>query len=215
MRLENIFQERSSGRFTPSELKLALVASVLILTAGCGGNKAAEKAADHIVKTPIAASFAYPIGKTPWLTEARDNKDNWYNAQNFRENNHLGEDWNTNTGGNSDCGETVYAAATGVVTYADHAGSGWGNVVIIEHRLEDGSKVQSLYGHLQTIARKKGVVKKREKIGTVGNTDGKYLCHLHLEMRDDSCLMWDRVFIGYCPINKGWLDPSEFIDQHL
>jgi murein DD-endopeptidase MepM/ murein hydrolase activator NlpD len=162
----------------------------------------------------IADKFAYPVGKQEFLTEAKDNKDDWYNATNFGETNHLGEDWNKNSGGNTDCGEPVYAIGNGVITYAKDAGIGWGNVVIIEHKLPDGKKVQSLYGHLQEILKTEGEVKKREKIGTIGNANGKYLCHLHLEIRDESCLSWNIVFVGYSPIRSGWLDPSEFIDKY-
>lgn len=162
----------------------------------------------------VATSFAYPVGKKESITEEKDSKDLWYNAQDFGENNHLGEDWNANSGGDTDCGEAVYAAANGEITYAKDAGAGWGNVVLITHTLPDGSKVQTLYGHLDKIIRSKGIVKKREKIGTIGNANGKYLCHLHFELRDESCLLWDKVFIGYSPIRKGWLDPSKFIDNN-
>jgi murein DD-endopeptidase MepM/ murein hydrolase activator NlpD len=163
----------------------------------------------------IAESFAYPIGKKEIITEAKDKKDDWYNAQDFTVNNHLGEDWNKNSGGNSDCGESVFAAANGRVVYAENAGIGWGNVVIIEHNLPDGKKVQTLYGHLEKILKTTGEVKKREQIGTVGNADGKYLCHLHFELRDENCSMWNKAGAGYSAENSGWLDPSEFIDKHL
>ncbi len=162
----------------------------------------------------IAKSFAYPIGKKEKITEAKDSNDKWYNAQDFSENNHLGEDWNINSGGNTDCGESVFAAADGEVTYAEDAGTGWGNVIIITHHLPNGKRVQTLYGHLDRIVKSEGLVKKREKIGTIGNANGKYLCHLHFELRNESCLMWDKVFIGYSSLRNGWLDPSDFIDAN-
>jgi murein DD-endopeptidase MepM/ murein hydrolase activator NlpD len=161
----------------------------------------------------IADSFAYPIGKTAFATEKRDKKDNWYNAQDFTVNNHLGEDWNANSGGNTDCGEPVYAAANGTITYAEDAGTGWGNVIIITHDLPNAKKVQTLYGHLGKILKTEGIVEKREQIGTIGNASGTYLCHLHFELRDQTCLAWDQVFVGYNSENSGWLDPSEFIDK--
>ena len=144
----------------------------------------------------IADSFAYPVGKAEYVTQARDKKDGWYNALDFGENNHLGEDWNGSGGGNTDCGEPVYAIANGVVTYAADAGPGWGNVVIVTHTLPDGSKVQSLYGHMQEILKTSGEVSKREKIGSIGDANGKYLCHLHLELRESHNPMWDMVFVG-------------------
>lgn len=164
--------------------------------------------------TLTADKFAYPVGKNETLTEAKETKDDWYNARNFGEENHLGEDWNKNSGGDSDCGEPVFAIGNGVIVYADYAGTGWGNVVIIEHTLPDGKKVESLYGHLQEILKKSGEVKKREQIGKVGNADGKYLCHLHLEIRDESCPLWRQVGPGYSAERNGWLDASEFIDNH-
>ena len=89
-------------------------------------------------KTPVADGFSYPIGKTGVATQAKD-RDEWYNAQDFGENDHLGEDWNKNSGGDTDCGEPVYAAANGIITFAHDAGPGWGNVVIIEHTLPSGA----------------------------------------------------------------------------
>lgn len=162
----------------------------------------------------VAEKFAYPIGKTESITQAKDRKDDWYNAQDFGVNTHLGEDWNKNSGGNTDCGEPVYAAANGTIVYAEHAGTGWGNVVIVEHNLPDGKKIQTLYGHLQKILKTSGEVKMREQIGEVGNADGKYWCHLHFELRTENCPMWNEAGNGYDSENKGWLDPSNFIDKN-
>lgn len=148
------------------------------------------------------------------MTEAKDAKDEWYNALDFGEQNHLGEDWNKNSGGNTDCGEPVYAAGAGVITYAADAGPGWGNVVIVTHLLPDGKKVQSLYGHLQEILRTNGEITKREHIGNVGSANGRYLCHLHFEIRNENSPMWNEAGPGYSTDNNGWLDPSDFIDSN-
>lgn len=157
--------------------------------------------------------FDYPISKNATVTEAKD-KDGWYNAQDFTVNNHLGEDWNKNTGGNTDCGETVYAASNGLIVFAEDVGGGWGNVVIIEHLLKDGTPVQTLYGHLQTISKTQGEVKRREQIGTVGDGGGRYLCHLHFEVRFADCPAWNTTGPGYSAERKGWADPSKFIDAN-
>lgn len=192
---------------------------VIMLTAsawcGCRSETASVTGSGPAPKPPlIAESFAYPIGAQSLITESKDVKDRWYNAQDFGENDHLGEDWNLNSGGDTDCGEPVYAVANGRITLARDNGTGWGNVVIVEHLLEDGSRVQTLYGHLMSITRNSGDVKKREKIGTVGNADGKYLCHLHFELRDESASVWNQVGPGYSQSRDGWLDPSDFIDSH-
>lgn len=161
----------------------------------------------------IADSFAYPVSKSETVTQRKD-KDTWYNALDFGQNYHLGEDWNLNTGGNTDCGEPVYAAANGFITYARDAGTGWGNVVMIEHTLPSGEKVQSLYGHMLEIMREEGEVKKREQIGKIGNANGYYPCHLHFEMRTKECPMWNQPGPGYARDHSGWVDPSDFIDSH-
>lgn len=191
-----------------------LVASIFLVS--CTTQKSSNQTSNNSTNKPviIADKFAYPISNKELLTEAKDNKDDWYNARNLGEDDHLGEDWNKNSGGNTDCGEPVYAIGNGVIVYAEYAGVGWGNVVIIEHTLPDGKKVESLYGHLQEILKKSGEVKKREQIAKVGNADGKYLCHLHLEIREENCPMWRQVGGGYSGERNGWLDPSEFIDKY-
>ncbi len=195
-------------------LRTCLASAVaLVLFAGCDKEPPAPVApAVTERQTPIANSFAYPIGTSDSVTQEKDS-DEWYNALDFGQENHLGEDWNKNTGGNTDCREAVYSTANGTITYAGDAGTGWGNVVIITHTLPDGTKVQSLYGHLLEITQKSGEVKKREQIGKVGNANGKYLCHLHFEIRDQTSRDWDAVGNGYAVERTGWHDPSEFIDS--
>jgi murein DD-endopeptidase MepM/ murein hydrolase activator NlpD len=178
----------------------------------CSTTKNPDKAIpEHLLKFPTG-SFASPIGETDFVTEARD-LDAWYNAQDFGENRHLGEDWNANTGGDTDCGAPVYAAANGRITFAENAGVGWGNVVIIEHTAADGTKIQSLYGHLETTVKTSGEVKRREQIGTVGNANGRYKCHLHFEIRWTDCPFWNKPGGGYGDDKNGWIDPSEFINK--
>ncbi len=199
-------------------IKISFAVLLLLLQFNCNYSEAQSNQIKHApTATPtkiIADKFAYPIGKTELITQAKDKKDDWYNAQDFTVNAHLGEDWNANSGGNTDCGAAVFAAAHGRVVYAENAGEGWGNVLIIEHNLLDGTRVQTLYGHLQKILKTSGEVKMREQIGEVGNADGKYLCHLHFELRTEDCPLWNQAGAGYSTENKGWVDPSNFIDAH-
>lgn len=191
---------------------------VTILSLSCRNTEQLVEAQNQSNNQPkstqiIADSFAYPVSPKEYVTQAKDRKDDWYNALDFGENNHLGEDWNKNSGGNTDCGEPVYSAANGTITFAQDAGPGWGNVVIIEHTLKNGEKIQTLYGHLQEILKTSDEVKKREQIGKVGNANGKYLCHLHFELRTQDSPMWNQAGGGYSSDRKGWLDPSDFIDK--
>lgn len=207
-------KQRPKLRILMKAIKFSAVFLVLILFSfACFWKKDPNKEIpEFLVKFP-ENSFAYPIGAADFVTEWRDS-DLWYNAQDFGENRHLGEDWNKTTGGNTDCGEPVFAAADGTVTFAADAGAGWGNVVIIEHAAADGTKVQSLYGHLEAILKSDGTVARREQIGTVGSAGGRYLCHLHFEIRWTESPMWNQAGAGYSDERHGWIDPSEFIEKH-
>ncbi|MCX6917655.1 MAG: peptidoglycan DD-metalloendopeptidase family protein, partial [Verrucomicrobia bacterium] len=169
----------------------------------------------------VADRFDYPIGNRDRYTET-NNGDGWYVAQEFGEWNasfskyHLGEDWNAESGGNTDCGLPVCAVANGTIVYASIV-SGWGRVLIVRHTLPDGSQVESLYGHLGSFAKTSGDVARGEQIGAIGdgNEGGTtYSCHLHLELRTAVCPNWGQAGPGYSVTSKpvGWVDPSDYID---
>lgn len=101
----------------------------------------------------IASDFDYPIGKP--------NAEGYYNAQKFRENNHLGDDWNGVGGGNTDLGDPIYAIANGYVSFAKDIKGGWGNVIRVIHKYK-GKYYESVYAHCDSIRVKEGdFVKKR------------------------------------------------------
>src|SRR5688500_16809748 len=129
----------------------------LLMTVACSSPSPDKHIPQFLLAFP-AQSFASPIGEKEYVTESNDWWDSWYNAQDFGENRHLGEDWNKNSGGDTDCGEPVFASADGVIVFAADAGAGWGNVVMIEHTSPNGTKLRTLYGHLQEILRSDGEV---------------------------------------------------------
>lgn len=152
----------------------------------------------------IANTFDYPVGKP--------NAKGYYNAQKFTENNHLGDDWNAVTGGNSDLGHPIYAIANGYVKIAKDYGGGWGNVIRIIHKLPNGKMVESLYAHCDSIfVKQKSWVIKGEQIGTIGNANGQYYAHLHLEIRNNINLP---IGAGYSINTSGYVDPTKFIKEH-
>jgi murein DD-endopeptidase MepM/ murein hydrolase activator NlpD len=151
------------------------------------------------------------VGNGKRVTQAMDG-DGWYVAREFGESRHLGEDWNRESGGNTDCGLPVYAASKGTIVFAGDAGPGWGKVVIIRHKLMDGTLVETLYGHLSSIERSSGEVERRDRIGQIGDADGAYPCHLHFEVRLSDSPSWGLTGPGYSDDRKGWTDPSDFID---
>jgi murein DD-endopeptidase MepM/ murein hydrolase activator NlpD len=76
-------------------------------------------------------------------------------------------------------GTHIQATGNGRVVSVNKVGSGYGRHVLIDH----GYGYQSLYGHMHTIDVREGqIVKKGQKIGTVGNTGASTAPHLHYEV---------------------------------
>jgi murein DD-endopeptidase MepM/ murein hydrolase activator NlpD len=155
----------------------------------------------------VAIKFRSPVGNPPGK--------NYYNAQGFMRNTHLGEDWNGNGGGNTDLGDTVYACANGYVKFAEDIHGGWGNVVRILHQLPEKDKwkeVESLYAHFNEVFVKPDTyVKIGAPIGTIGTAHGIYPAHLHFEMRHNVNM---EIGGGYSKDTTGFLNPKEFLASH-
>lgn len=163
-----------------------------------------------LASIPTAGRFDFPLGS--------ENGAMSYNAQRFTENRHLGDDLNGIGGENSDLGDPIYAVADGRVLLARNGGPGWGNVIIVLHAYIDPPQsgerkfVQSYYGHVEKmLVRAGGDVHRGDKIATVGTANGRYLAHLHFEMRE-----FTTPFIGpgYREDTRGWIDPTPFIRAH-
>jgi hypothetical protein len=144
--------------------------------------------------------------------------------------NHLGEDWSGIGGGNSDFGDTIYAIANGWVSFSEDLGYTWGGVVGIVHQVENaisvfGDKsivhdtitmdsaahryIQSFYAHCNTEMVKKGQwVKKGDPIATIGNSGGRFMAHLHLEIRPNA--VGEIYSGGYAKTPDGFINPDEF-----
>lgn len=154
-------------------------------------------------RIPAAAEFDPPMGT--------ERGGLVYNAQKFwdmnekRGGHHTGDDLNGIGGMNTDLGDPVYATADGLVLYTGEPSPGWGNVIVVAHRMPDGSVMQSMYAHLDRIGVKLGsLVSRGQKIGSVGTANGYYPAHLHFEMRAS-----DQVDIGggYASDPLNHLDP--------
>ena len=151
----------------------------------------------------IATSFDYPIGKP--------NAKGYYNAQKFKENDHLGDDWNGVGGGNTDLGDPIYAIANGYISFAKDIKGGWGKIIRIIHKYK-GKYYESVYAHCNSIHVNEGdFVKKGTLIATIGNANGMYLAHLHLEIRDN---IYMDIGGGYGKNTSGYLDPTKFINNN-
>lgn len=181
---------------------------------------ASETPAKRLPEIPVSDGFDYPVGDGNSVTPDKDG-DGWYNALDFRQRRHLGEDWNSESGGNTDCGEPVLAAAAGVVIFAANVGADWGQIVVVRHKLPDSRQVETLYAHLDQMHIAVGdVVRRGQHLADIGDAeppcgDGQvYSAHLHFELRTPESRNWGRIGEGYALDATGWEDPSEFIDGH-
>ena len=160
-----------------------------------------------LASLPTAARFDFPMGSEHGALA--------YNAQPFTENRHLGDDLNGIGGENSDFGDPIYAVADGRVILAQEGGPGWGNVIIVLHAYEENGVrkyVQSYYAHVEEmLVAPQQDVRRGEQIATVGSAGGRYLAHLHFEMRE---FITPFVGPGYREDTRGWINPSEFISRH-
>lgn len=168
----------------------------------------------------VAETFDYPVGPP--------GASGYYDAQDFGENDHLGEDWNADTGGNSDCGDDIFAIGNGVVSGVWRESSpetgGWGNAVAVRHLLPSGRVVESFYGHLKSVSVEAGdKVARGDRIAAMGDGDGgtspgasghcngePYFVHLHFEVRTVTGM---GPGPGYSNDTSNYVDPSEFINR--
>lgn len=152
----------------------------------------------------VADKFQMPVGPP--------DAQGYYNAQEFGKNDHLGDDWNGVGGGNSDLGDAVFSIGNGYVSQSYDAGPGWGKVIRIVHLLPNGNFVESLYAHLDEMHVSKGEwITIGQQIGTIGNADGAYWAHLHLEVRSSPKMPLGG---GYSLNQEGYLDPTQFISNN-
>ena len=112
--------------------------------------------------------------------------------------------------GNQRSGGAVRAAAAGLVVYVSHsAGTGYGEHIVLVHRLEDRSLIYTVYAHLvtgSTRVHEGESVAAGDTLGVVGCTGRATAPHLHFEIRrpEDPALRWELA-----PV----LEPIAFLDE--
>lgn len=167
----------------------------------------------QVLQIPVADGFMSPIGTAGGALV--------YDAQPFgtpnerRGGNHVGADLNGIGGENTDLGDTVYAAGRGLVVFSGDAGPGWGQVVVLAHRLPgDRRVIQTLYAHLENNLVHTGqLIARGEPIGSIGTANGAYPAHLHFEVIASRATESGQA--GYAKdgvMNR--LDPSELLQHY-
>ncbi len=173
---------------------------------------------------PISDGFDFPVGPRGANLNVYDTHKmdagvadpNYY--QNFGQVWHPGEDWNGRSGGDTDLGDPVYAVSHGKVVWADYNPKSWGNIVLIEHALPDGTRVWSQYAHLQRILVTAGQkVARGQQIGTIGKgANNMYLAHLHFEIRRKNLPAgnWTPIVKDRDLVLANYHIPTQFIEAH-
>ena len=99
-------------------------------------------------------------------------------------------------GGNT--GDPIYAAANGVIIYSDFNTGGYGNMVMIDHGLnEEGVKIVTLYGHGSKLLKTVGdTVSQGDIIMEVGSTGNSTGPHVHFEVRENGLAIDPKKYLS-------------------
>ncbi|RME97143.1 MAG: hypothetical protein D6768_20355 [Chloroflexi bacterium] len=172
---------------------------------------------------PVSDGFDYPVGprganvdvfKTHKIDTVLVDPD-YHQSLGYW---HPGEDWNGRGGGDTDLGDPIYTVSNGKVVEFGHY-SVWGNIVLLEHALPDGTRVWSQYAHLQNILVEQvgQKVSRGQQIGTMGKGDNnRFIAHLHFEIRKKRLPInnWSPTVKDKNAVLENYYSPKDFIANH-
>jgi murein DD-endopeptidase MepM/ murein hydrolase activator NlpD len=190
------------------KLLLVIVTLAVLFTAATQVNSFITKgkvkiSLEYKLKTLVEDTYRFPLGDSLGR--------GYYIAQKFQDskmNNgtHLGIDVSGIGKYNSDFGDTIYSINNGYVTQIqpDHK-----EYLAIYYKLNN-TIIKTVYLHCNEVFCDVGdYVIKGQPIATVGNSDGAYAAHLHLEMMSDTSLWYG----GY-GLPDGFIDPETIIPHY-
>ncbi len=95
-------------------------------------------------------------------------------------------------------GDPVYASASGVIIYSQMNDGGYGNMVMIDHGInEEGIKIVTLYGHGSQLLKSVGdTVNKGDVIMLVGSTGNSTGPHVHFEVRENGLAVDPKKYLS-------------------
>lgn len=177
-------------------------------------------------KMPIADNFMMPIendsgGGSRFLENVYDLDDPKEKTGTY----HLGYDFNIGSG-NEDEGMPFKCIGNGRVVWVGWSTNGMGKMIIVRHRLKDGSEFYSRYGHVQDQFISRGEdVSIDQEIGTIGKTGRgdhpNFYAHLHLDIAYAKTYeKWMKDNPQYYEnkskkqVEEQFVDPIIFIEEH-
>ena len=143
-------------------------------------------------------SFRFPCGDSVG--------HGYYIAQGFQNEHkymgsHLGLDISGLGGGDTDLGDTIYSIGYGIVAFMEDV-----DYLSIYYKY-NGQVIKVVYYHCLDILCKPGqLIPKGFPVATIGNSDGAYLAHLHLEMITDTS-----IYAGFYGEPDGFIDPGPLL----
>ena len=177
----------------------------------------------------LADGYDSPVGTA---AERRGDKlwpGNWFDATGFdrlyrvgtpNQAYHTGADLNMNEPyWDADAHSPVYAAASGVVVFADRL-PGWGNVIVIRHDplISTGQVLYGRYAHVEAVRVQVGDrVVRGQQICKVGNAEGLFTYHLHFDLSPTTVLEtqpWHWPRMNRTELRANYINPLEFILNH-
>jgi murein DD-endopeptidase MepM/ murein hydrolase activator NlpD len=174
----------------------------------------------------LADGYDSPVGIAAERAEAKIWPGAWFDATGFAvryrigtpsEAYHTGADLNLNEPHwDADAHSPVYAAASGVVTFAKRL-PGWGNVIIIRHDplITNGQVIYGRYAHVENIRVQVGQrVARGEQISSVGDADGAFPYHLHFDLSPTALLQtepWHWPVLDLNNLLANYIDPRQFL----
>jgi len=186
-----------------------------------------EKMVQSLEEPAIADSFGFPVGYD-WTFEYGAHPTFWAGQYSpcFQVNKeylfHAGQDRA------KPANTAIFSVANGQVYWYDSGYSNYpGRIVIVRHRMPDGSSVYSMYGHLNTVSVSLGQnISKGTQIGTI--LDQGSNSHVHWEIRyngnmgniypNSSCNAGWAPGPGYTypngPDSYGYTNPVNFVNAH-
>jgi murein DD-endopeptidase MepM/ murein hydrolase activator NlpD len=171
----------------------------------------------------LADGFDVPVGTSADRRSAQVWPGQWLDASPFAklyfvgtpsEAYHTGADLNLPK--DADAHTPIYAAASGVVTFASRLPT-WGNVIVIKHDplASNGKVVYTRYGHSENMIIKVGDrVARGQQLASVGNAFGAFAYHLHFDVSPTTILEthpehWPGKNLNLLLAN--YVDPKQFV----
>lgn len=173
---DNMFEYKDMKYATITKLDSNLVSKQEEIKAQQKAQEEAKKVAEQEAKKAEAVSNASSVNGVVFSVAPTSGRiSSRYGAnESIRDHTHKGLDIAASNG------TPIYAAADGVVTYAQYNNGGYGYLVKISH----GNGVETYYGHCSKLYVSAGQsVKAGDQIAAVGSTGYSTGNHLHFEIR--------------------------------